>query len=131
MKHEKKLALMIKIPLIDLHLSMTLYKGNLPIYHKDIGKSLLYQTEGNSLAITKDNSYATILSDLDCIKCTLVQGHFCSLTTALYDLDSSLMCLTELFLKNNNKINKKCKLTVSNIMGPLANYLDQENWQYQ
>ena len=107
MNHENKLVLMIKIPLIDLDSSMTLYKVyNLPIYHKDIGKSLIYQIEGNNLAITKDNNYATILSDSDFIKCTLVQGHFCSLTTALYHLDSSLMCLTALFLKNNNKINK-------------------------
>ena len=34
------------------------------------------------------------------------------------------MCLTALFLKNNNKINKNCKLAVSNIKGPQANYLD-------
>ena len=101
---------------------------NLPIYHKDIGKSLIYQIEGNNLAITKDNKYATILSNSDFIKCTLAQGHFFSLPTALYHLDSSLMCLAALFLKNNNKINKNCKLAVSNITGPQANCLNQGNW---
>ena len=39
--YDNKLILMIKIPLIDLNSSMTLYKiYNLPIYHHDIGKSI-------------------------------------------------------------------------------------------
>ena len=129
MNHENKLGLMIKIPLIDLDSSVTLYKVyNLPIYHKDTGKSLIYQKEGNNLAMTKDNNYSTILSDSDFTKCTLAQGHFCSLTTALYHLDSSLMHLIALFLKSNNKINKYCKLAVCDIKGPQANYLDQGIW---
>ena len=41
-----KLILMIKIPLIDLDSSMTLYKiYNLPIFHHEIGKSLIYNIE--------------------------------------------------------------------------------------
>ena len=55
---------MIKIPLIDLDSSMTLYKiYDLPIFHQEISKSLIYNIEGNNLAVTKDNKYATILSD--------------------------------------------------------------------
>ena len=38
------------------------------------------------------------------------------------------MCLTALFLKDNNKIQNQCTLAVSNIIGPQANYLDQGNW---
>ena len=110
MNHDNKLIWMIKIPLIDLDSSMTLYKiYNLPIYHQDIGKSLIYQIEGNNLATTKDNKNATILSDSDFIKCTLVQGHFCFLNTALFYLETNPMCLTALFLKNNRKIDKQCK----------------------
>ena len=36
--------------------------------------------------------------------------------------------LTGLFLKDNNKIQIQCKLAVTNITGPQANYLDQGNW---
>ena len=96
---------MIKIPLIDLDSSMTLYKiYNLPVFHHEISKSLIYNIEGNNLAVTKDNEYATILSDTEFIKCTLAQGHFCNLNTALNHFDSNPMCLTALFLKDNNKI---------------------------
>ena len=38
------------------------------------------------------------------------------------------MCLTELFLKDNNKIQNQCTLAVTSITGPQANYLDQGNW---
>ena len=95
---------MIQIPLIDLDSSITLYKiYNLPIFHHEISKSLIYNIEGNNLAITKHNNYSTILSDTKFIKCTLAQGHFCSLNTALYHIESSPMCLTALFPKDNNK----------------------------
>ena len=46
MNHENKLILMIKILPKDLDSSMTLY--NIPIYHKDIGKSLIYQVDGSN-----------------------------------------------------------------------------------
>ena len=72
MSQSNKLVLMIKISLIDLDPSMTLYKiYNLPIFHHEIGKSLLYKAEGNNLAVTKDNKYATILSDTEFIQCIL------------------------------------------------------------
>ena len=38
------------------------------------------------------------------------------------------MCLTVLFLKDNNKIQNQCKLAVPHVTGPQANYLDQGNW---
>ena len=107
---------MIKIPLVYLDSNMTLYKiYNLPIFHHEISNSLIYNIEGNNLAVAKDNKYATILSDTEFIKCTLAQGHFCNLNTAQNHIDSNPMCLTALFLKDNNKIQNHCKLAVTNI----------------
>ena len=103
--HDNKLMLMIKIPLIDLDSSMTLYKiYNLPIFNHDIGKSLLYQLEGNNLAVTKDNKYAAILSDTEFIQCTLAEGHFCYLNTALYHIKSTRWCLSAIFLEDYMKL---------------------------
>ena len=91
---------MIKIPLIDLDSSMTLYKMyNLPIFHHEKSKSLICNIEGNILAVTKDNKYATILSNTEFIECTLAQGHSCNLNTALNHIESNPICLTDLFLK--------------------------------
>ena len=108
---------------------MTLYKVyNLPIYNPTIGKSLSYQLEGSNLAITKDNNYVSILIEAEFIQCTWAQGHFCNLNTALYHIDYSNWCLVAMFLKENNRINKDCKLSVTNITGPQAIYLDQRLW---
>ena len=78
--------------------------------------------------ITKDNKYAAILSDTGFVKCTFVDGHFCTLNTGLYHIDASQWCVTALFLKDNNKISDHCRLTLHNISGPQANYLDQGLW---
>ena len=121
---------MIKIPLIDLDASITQYKiYNLPVFYHEIRRSLTYNIEGNNLAVRKDNKYATILSGTKFIKCTLSPGHFCNLNTALNHIDSNPVCLTAIFLKDNNKIQNQCKLAVTNITGPQASYLDQGNWE--
>ena len=90
MNHANKLVLMINIPLVDLDSSMTLCKiHNLPIFEPRIKKLLEYQIEGYNLAITKDNKYASLLTDSEFITCTLAAGHFCSLSTGLYNTDNS------------------------------------------
>ena len=67
---DDKLIMMIRIPLIDLDSSMTLFKiYNLPIFNQDIGKSLKYRLEGNNLAVTKDQKYFAILTESDFIRC--------------------------------------------------------------
>ena len=54
---DDKLIMMIRIPLIDLASSMTLFKiYNLHISNHDIGKSLKYRLQGNNLAVTKDQN---------------------------------------------------------------------------
>ena len=108
---------------------MTLYRiHNLPIYNPDISKSLSYQLDGSSLAVTKDNSYVTILTEAEFIQCTLTHGNFCSLNTVLYHIDYSKWCLAALFLNKTDRINKYHPLSVTNITGPQATYLDQGSW---
>ena len=49
----------------------------------------------------------------------MAQGHFCNLNTALYHIDYSNWSLVAMFLKENNRINQECKLSVTNITGGL------------
>ena len=108
---------------------MYLYKiYNLPVYNHHIGKSLQYILEGTNLAITKDNKYNAILSDTEFVKCTLADRHFCALNTGLYHIDTSQWCVTALFFKDNDKISSHCRLTLHNITGPEAHYLDHGLW---
>ena len=128
MNHDNKLVLMINISLLDLDSRMTLYKiHNLPIFEPRIQKSLEYQIEGYNLAVIKDNKYASLLTDSEFITCTLAAGHFCSLSTGLYNIDNSKWCFLSLYLKNK-KILKNCRVDVNSITGPQARYLDQGLW---
>ena len=71
---------------------MILYKiYNLPIFHHERSKSLIYKTKGNNLAVTKDNKYAAILLDTECIQCTSAQRHFSNLNAALNNIHSNPM----------------------------------------
>ena len=64
-----QLILIIRIPLLNTDSAMTLYKVyNLPIYNPTIGKSLSYNLEGSNLAVTKDNSYVTILTEAEFVQ---------------------------------------------------------------
>ena len=102
--HDDNLILLLKIPLVDSDSLMTLYGVyNLPIFNHHIGKSLMYNLEVKSFAITKDYKYITTLTDSEFLKCTLANGHFCNLPSALYHIDYSSSCLSALFLKNNEK----------------------------
>ena len=80
------------------------------------------------MAITQDRNYVTILTESEFIQCILAQGHFCSLNTALYHIDYSKWSLAAMFLKDNDRINKYCTLTMTNITGSQAMYLDQVSW---
>ena len=116
---ENQLILMIKIPLVVTDSTLILYKTyNLPIFHPDIGQSLAYELQGSNLAITQDRNYVTILTESEFIQCTLAQGHFCRLNTPLYHIDYSKWCLAAMFLKDNDRINKYCTLTMTNIYWP-------------
>ena len=105
MNHDNKLVLLINIPLVDIDSRITLYKiHHLPIFGPRIKKSLEYQIEGYNLAVTKDNKYVSLLTDSEFITCTLAAGHFCSLSTGLYNIANSKWCILSLYLKNNKKI---------------------------
>ena len=120
---------MMRIPLIDLDSSMTLFKVyNLPIFNHDIGKSLKYRLEGNNLAITKDQKYFAILPESNFIRYSLAAGHFCNIDNALYYANSSTWCLPGMYSKDDNLIKKYCSLEISNITGPTVNYLDRGSW---
>ena len=107
---------MIRIQLLDTDSTMTLYSVYiLPIYNPTIGKALSYRLERSNLAVSKDDSYVTILTEAEFIECTLAQGHFCSLNSALYYIDYSNWCLVAMFLKQDIRVYKDCQWTSSHL----------------
>ena len=68
------------------------------------------------------------MTDAVFITCTLAEGHFCNLNTGLHHIDTNQWCVTAMFFKDNDRINKYCKVKINNITGPQANYLDKGHW---
>ena len=127
--HDNKIIVLIKLPLIDHDSSLDLYRiYNLPIFNPSLNKALTYQLEANTLAVSADRNYATIPTESEFLECTLANGHFCNLRSALYHMQSSKLCVISLFLKNEISISENCEMKVINITGPLALYLDQGTW---
>ena len=55
MPHEDKIIFLVKIPLIDNDAVLDLYKVyNLPVFNPILGKSLKYNVEGYTLAVSLD-----------------------------------------------------------------------------
>ena len=65
---------------------------------------------------------------MEFIKCTLEYRHFCDLNMGLYHVDTNRWCVTAMFFKDNDKICTYCKVSIYDITGPQANYLDQGLW---
>ena len=127
--HDNKIIVLIKLPLIDHDSSLDLYRiYNLPIFNPSLNKALTYQLEANTLAVSTDRNYATIPTESEFLECTLANGHFCNLRSALYHMQSSKLCVISLFLKDEIAISENCEMKVINITGPLALYLDQGTW---
>ena len=92
--------MLVKIPLVDNDSALNLYKiYNLPAFNPTIGKSVKYNIEGKSIAVSHDKRYATIPTDSEFIECTLASGYFCSLIGAMHYMQTSKWCLTALFLE--------------------------------
>ena len=54
-----KIIVLVKIPLVDNHSALNLYKiYNLLAFNPTIGKSVEYNIEGNSIAVSHDKIYA-------------------------------------------------------------------------
>ena len=80
------------------------------------------------MSINKDIKYVTILSDTEFIRYNLADKDFCDLNTGLYHVDTNQWCITAIFFKDNDKISTYCRVSIHNITGPQANYLDQGLW---
>ena len=128
--HNDKIIMLIKVPLVENDSTLELYRVyNLPVFNPAIGKSLKYNIESETIAVTLDRkTYAALPTPSEFLECTLANGHFCSLKSALYDMQASKLCIFALFLKNETAINENCEFEMVNTTGPLAMYLDDGTW---
>ena len=83
---------------------------NLEIPHKIY--SLCYDIDNKYLGITLDETSATKISDNQFNMCKKANGQFCILNAPLLPLSNPPTCLSSLYAKDKNGIQKRCSLQV-------------------
>lgn len=103
------LILMLKIPLVDKKVNVTLYRiHNLPALHPRLGIGYHFILEGEYYMVTQDGKYEAIPPMETALACIQSRGHVCALQTALYRTQASRLCISALFNHNTTAINLYC-----------------------
>ena len=106
------LMLILTVPLIDTSLQMNLYKvHNLSTVHPKLQIQAQYELEGKYFATLKHNMYVALLDEENVRLCIITKGHLCLFNQALYPIKQVKWCVYALFIQDQNKIKKNCKIS--------------------
>ena len=109
----KQFLLLIDVPIQDHAQQIEVYKVfNLDIPHGNY--SLCYDIENRYLGITLDETSAIEISNNQFNTCKKVNRQFCILNTPLLPLANPSRCLSSLYIKDRNGIQKRYCLLVKN-----------------
>ena len=105
------LLIILTIPLTDQSLEMNLYKVyNLPALHPELKVELVYELEGEYLAITKNKLYAALPTAREIRICKGTGGYLCLMNQALYPIDKLEWCVYALFINSEKKKREYCSI---------------------
>ena len=108
------LYLVLHVPLVNKSLQFNLYRiHNIPLVHPILKKSLKYSIQEEYLAIRLLTVHFLSLS-ANIMACQVSNGQFCHINSPLYVTDTSKSCSYTLFLKDKEKINSACMISVIN-----------------
>ena len=103
----KKLLTLVSLPLIDTNSRYELYQiFNLPVPYNLTRMTAQYELETNHLAVNIKRTQYMLLSDTDFLQCAAPRTSFCALRKSSFPLHDSQRCVTALFLKDVERIEK-------------------------
>lgn len=123
------LAIVLQIPLVDASMMLRIFRvHNLPALHPQLQVHFQYDLETSFIGITKNQEYATLLTEMDVVTCLLSRGHWCTLNTALYPVNRVKWCVTSLFKNDKAEIEQNCRLKARPQTTNLAYRLQNNMW---
>ena len=118
------------IPVARIATEFDVYKLiSVPHLREDLGVSLRYKLRETGLAISKDKMTYQIMTAAEATLCGNAATKFCILSRAMYSVTRNPSCLTSLFMKDQDGINRLCEVTRNT--GPehvFAEYLFEGVW---
>ncbi|ESP03464.1 hypothetical protein LOTGIDRAFT_171401 [Lottia gigantea] len=135
-----KIIVVLNIPLLDSDRVFEIYKiHNLPLPMTNkliLSKSKAtfkmvasYRLEAEVIAVNTDRTKYAILDSDEFTKCSDPLAGFCQITSPIYPINLSQLCIVALFTENREKIRQLCKVFIKpNCILPVATYLTNGMW---
>lgn len=136
---DNKLLIILSIPLLDAQDTYSIYKvHNLPALMTNQSNSIIdngcsmvaqYDLEANSIAVNTDRTRYMLLSSNELRSCSNPLMGFCFAKSPVYKTSVSKLCIIALFLQEEQKVKKYCKVIVK--LKPTlsrAKYINYGHW---
>ena len=108
---DEQFLLLINVPIQDHAQQMEIYKVfNLDIPNRNF--SAHYDIQNKYLGITLDETSAVEISDNQFKTCQTANGQFCILSTPLIPLTNPPTCVSAMYAKDKDSIQKRCSLQI-------------------
>lgn len=108
---EDLMVILLTIPLIDRSLEMEVFRvHSMPALNQNESIRASYEIEGRYLAVGKHGMYVALPEAEDIHMCLVTAGGLCTMNQALYPTETVEWCVYALFIKNEKRITKHCRL---------------------
>ncbi len=118
----------VAVPLLQNKASFYVYETiSVPVPDDTLSLSAQYELESKVLAINQAADEYVFLSDTEAIACT--NSPYCTVQSPSYSLSKAPTCVTSLFTKKSNLINKHCRKIVNKAPEiPVIRHLYDGSW---
>ena len=132
-----KLLVVVTVPLLDTNGQFDLFRVyNLPLPMENVTESgelsqavIKYPLEAAALAINHERTQYAILTTTELMQCSHKEIKFCAVTSPVYPVNLSKLCLVSLFMKDSRRIEENCKAIVQpSFVLPVAQYVNNGVW---
>ena len=126
----RQLIVTIEIPLLDVTQRFRVKEAiSLPVPFETTNLTGEYELEFKHFAVSADGRQYVVLTWEDQINCGRSDINFCTMTSAVYEMNHHQYCTLALFQKDLRKIKNLCKTRVTNKLKlPIARYITRGQW---
>lgn len=127
---DKRFVTLVNLPLLDLNTQFELYQiHNIPAPYMQSKMSAKYELETDVLAVNAKHTDFVLLTPSELTVCSNSHTGFCTLSSPLYNMGNSRLCVISLFKQDLSAISRNCQTEVRlDTMLPHAVYVPDGNW---
>ena len=126
----KRFITLVNLPLLDINTQFELYQvHNIPMPFNQTELLAKYQLETTTLAVNVKHTNFVLLTATEMALCSSPQITFCSISSPVYTLGESRLCVISLFENDKRAITENCQIRVQlRTILPQAVYIPDGNW---